>query len=122
MLRLGDQAYPMVGVVPDSFRFPAEDVDVWIRAYLPPSVMRAREARFYNSVGRIKEGIKPAAAQADLAAVQGRLALQFPTTDGKWTALVEPLKEGTVCGGRKSPWILVGAVSLVPLIACAHVS
>jgi len=122
MLRFGDQGFPIVGVVPDSFRFPADDVDVWLRANLPPQVMRAREARYFISVGRIKEGVKAEAAQADLAAVQGRLGLQFPATDSKWTALAEPLKEDTVCGVRKSLWILFGAVSLVLLIACANVA
>jgi len=68
MLRFGDQGYPIVGVVPDSFRFPADDVDVWLRANLPPQVMRAGEARYYHTVGRIQEGVKPRAAQADLTA------------------------------------------------------
>ena len=36
MLRFADQGYPIVGVVPDSFRFPSDTVDVWIRANLPP--------------------------------------------------------------------------------------
>jgi len=122
MLRFGDQGFPIVGVVPDSFRFPADDVDVWLRANLPPQVMRAREARYYTAVGRVKEGVKGGAAQADLAAAQGRLGDQFPATDSKWTALVEPLKEETVGGVRKSLWILFGAVSLVLLIACANVA
>ena len=122
VLRFGDEGFPIVGVVPDSFRFPAEDVDVWQRANFPPAMMRAREARYYTAVGRIKEGVKPGEAQADLAAVQGRLALQYPATDSKWTALVESLKEQTVGGVRKSLWILFAAVSLVLLIACANVA
>ncbi len=84
--------------------------------------MRNREARFHNAIGRLKDGVSIQAAQADLAAVQGRLALQFPATDRDWTALVEPLKEQSVAGVRRSLWVLFGAVSLVLLIACANVA
>ena len=61
-------------------------------------------------------------AQADLAAVQARLALQFPATDANWRPIVEPLKEQTVGGVRRSLWILFGAVSFVLLITCANVA
>ena len=84
--------------------------------------MRARDARYYAAVARVREGVQPGAAQADLVTVQARLALQYPATDSKWTATVEPLKEDTVGGVRKSLWILFGAVSLVLLIACANVA
>ncbi|HXB75544.1 MAG TPA: ABC transporter permease [Candidatus Acidoferrales bacterium] len=122
LLRAGSRSYTIVGVAPDSVRFPAGDVDVWTPAKLPDVVMRSREARFYIAVGRLKEGVKPAAAQADLSAVEGRLALQYPGTDANWAAFVEPLKEDTVGGVRRSLWILFGAVTLVLLIACANVA
>jgi putative ABC transport system permease protein len=121
-LRLGTVSYSIVGIARDSFRFPASDVDVWTAAGLPPWVMTNRYARFYTAVGRLREGVPPGAAQAELAGVQAQLAMQFPKTDANWTALVEPLKEETVGGARRSLWILYGAVSLVLLIACANVA
>ncbi len=122
VLRLADRSVPIVGVMPDSFRFPADDVDVWLPAKLPAIAMTQREARFYSAVGRILEGVTPAAAAADLAAVQGRLAADFPATDAKWSVVLDPLKEETVGGVARSLWILFGAVSLVLLIACANVA
>jgi putative ABC transport system permease protein len=122
VLRVGGFSYPIIGVVPDSVRFPAKDVDFWIPAHLPEIVMRNREARFDSAVGRLKEGTTIAFAQADLAAVQGNLGAQFPATDTNWSAVVEPLKEESVGGIRRSLWILFGAVSLVLLIACANVA
>jgi putative ABC transport system permease protein len=121
-LRLGTVSYSIVGIAPDSFRFPSPDVDVWTSAALPPRVMTNRYARFYIAVGRLREGVPPGSAQAELAGVQAQLAMQFPKTDANWTALVEPLKEETVGGARRSLWILYGAVSLVLLIACANVA
>ncbi len=121
-LRLGTTSYRIVGVAPDSFRFPSSDVDVWTSAALPPWVMTNRYARFYSAVGRLREGMPQGSAQAELAGVQAQLAMQYPKTDANWTALVEPLKEETVGGARRSLWILYGAVSLVLLIACANVA
>ena len=121
-LRLGATSYSIVGIAPDTFRFPSSDVDVWTAAGLPPRVMTNRYARFYSAVGRLREGVPAATAQAELAGVQAQLAMQFPKTDANWTALVEPLKEETVGGARRSLWILYGAVSLVLLIACANVA
>lgn len=122
ILRLGTASYPIVGIVPDTFRFPASDVDVWTPAGLPDAVMTNRQARFHNAVGRLREGVSVKAAQAELSGLYAQMALQFPKTDANWTALVEPLKEETVGGARRSLWILYGAVSLVLLIACANVA
>ncbi|HLK64156.1 MAG TPA: ABC transporter permease [Bryobacteraceae bacterium] len=122
ILRLNDRSYPIVGVMPDSFRFPADDVDVWLPAKLAAVVMTQREARFYSAVGRIKEGVSLDAARADLAAVQARLAMDYPATDAKWSAIIDPLKEETVGSVARSLWVLFAAVSLVLLIACGNVA
>jgi putative ABC transport system permease protein len=85
-------------------------------------MMRSRNARFYSTVGRLKEGVAPATALADLAAVQAQLSAEFPASDAGWSVYLEPLKEQAVGGVRKSLWILFGAVSLVLLIACSNVA
>jgi putative ABC transport system permease protein len=121
-LRFGNNGYQVVGVAPASFAFPSDDVDAWLPAQIRAAVMRQRDTRFYNTVGRVKSGVSPDVARADLAAVQARLAQQYPQTDGQWAAVSEPLKEETVGGVRRSLWILFGAVSLVLLIACANVA
>src|SRR5215472_10822846 len=122
VLRSGNRSHPIVGVAPDSMRFPTDEVDVWLPSKLPDVVLRDRGARFYTAVGRLKPGAGESSARADLATVQARLGLQFPATDGNWSAAVDPLKEQTVGGVRKPLWILFGAVSLVLLIACTNVA
>jgi putative ABC transport system permease protein len=123
-LRLNGDSCPIAGVLPASFRVPVsgDAVDVWLPAALPDSVMRNREARFYLTVARLKDGVSPAVAQADLDAVQGRLAKDYPATDANWKPAVSPLKEATVGGSKRGLWILFGAVSLVLLIGCANVA
>ena len=122
ILRIGNSSYPLIGVMPDWVRFPASNVDVWVPAKLPPGVMRARTARWESAVARLKEGVTMQSAQADLSAIQARLASDFPLTDADWSSLVEPLKEETVGGMRRSLWILFGAVCFVLLITCANVA
>jgi putative ABC transport system permease protein len=122
ILRTAGGSIPIVGVAPDSFRFPEDNIDLWRPAQLPPQVMRAREARWHISVGRLREGMSPATALADLANVQTALAREYPATDAGWAPVVEPLKEQKVGGVRRSLWLLFGAVSLVLLIACANVA
>lgn len=123
VLRVSGYPYPIIGVMPDSVRFPDGKVDLWVPAKLPPALIaNARGSRWEIVIGRLKEGVTPQVAQSDLAAVQTRLGAQYPATDAHWTPIVEPLKEGTVAGVRRSLWILFGAVSFVLLIACANVA
>lgn len=73
-------------------------------------------------IGRLKDGITLTKAQANLATVQAQLGKQFPKTDAELSVSMEPLKEQTIGGVRRSLWILFGSVSLLLLIACANIA
>jgi putative ABC transport system permease protein len=73
-------------------------------------------------IGRLKAGISVVRARADLNAVQAQLGRQFPKTDANWTVDIQPLKENTVGGVRRSLWVLFGSVSLLLLIACTNIA
>lgn len=122
MLTLADQKRTIVGVMPPSFRYPTATTDIWVPAQTPPGLMRAREARFYSVVGRLKEAVTPSQATDDLLSVQRRLGDQFPHTDRGWRVAVSPLKEQQVGGVRRSLWLLFGAVLLVLVAACGNVA
>ncbi|MGH9662830.1 MAG: ABC transporter permease, partial [Bryobacteraceae bacterium] len=123
-LRLGGLSYPIVGVLPASFRFPLsnESVDVWIPSALPDTVMRNRENDFYLVVGRLKPGVAPGSAEADLKAVQAGLGAEYPATDAHWIPVARSLKDATVGSSKAGLWILFAAVGLVLLIGCANVA
>ncbi len=123
-LRLRGELCPIVGVMPASFRMPMtnDEVDVWIPSGYPPALMKNREDRFYLAIGRLRDGVTPAAAQSELTAVQARLARQYPATDLHWQPVLQPLKTATVGRSRKGLWILFGAVLLVLMIGCANVA
>jgi putative ABC transport system permease protein len=121
-IRLGKSSIPIVGVMPPSFRFPDRDVDLW--SVSPPDAPYAqnRANTWFVGVGRLKDGVTVEQARANLAAVQAGLGRQFPKTDGKLRTAVEPLKEVTVGGVRKSLVILFGSVTLLLLIACINIA
>jgi putative ABC transport system permease protein len=123
-LRLGDEEFSVIGVMPESFRFPDRDVDLWApRIYF--AWMLSNDARFnlwYSGYGRLKPGVSLAQARADLAAVQTRLAEQYPETDRDVGVYIEPLKETAVGGVRQSLWLLFGSVSVLLLIASTNIA
>ena len=122
-LRLGNGSFRIAGVMPASFRFPVAAADLW-SPIAPHSngYPERRDATWYTAIGRLKPGITRAQAQADLAVVQARLGKQFPKPDAELSVALEPLKEQTIAGARRSLWVLFAAVSLVLLIACTNIA
>ncbi len=122
MLRLGRSSVPITGVMPASFAFPERDVDLWSPSPNDAPFAQDRILTWYNGIGRMKPGVTPARALANLATVQADLGRQFPNPDSKLNVALKPLKEATVGGVRESLWILFGSVSLLLLIACTNVA
>jgi putative ABC transport system permease protein len=119
---LGGEARTIVGVMPPSFRYPTARTEMWIPTQASPGLLSERQARFYLTFARLKPGVTPEQAQTDLGVLQARLGEQFPDTDKGWGASVVPLKEARVGKSRGSLWLLLGAVLLVLLAACANVA
>ena len=117
-LVLSGTAYTIVGVMPDGFMPPV--IDLWMPAHLPPFLMRQRDARFFGGIGRMRPGIVPAEAQAELSRVQADLGRQYPATDQGWSAQVHDMKEQRVGEQRASLSLMFWAVVLLLLIACAN--
>jgi putative ABC transport system permease protein len=121
-LQVGSAAVPIVGVMPASFRFPERGVDMWFPVPVDAPYAQSRLSTWYSGVGRLRAGVTLDQARSDLAAVQARLARQFPDTDRKMSVELVPLKQMAV--GRIGPslWLLFGAVSVLLLIACTNVA
>lgn len=121
-LRLGQTSYTIIGVMPASMAFVQRNVDLW--SVSPPDFpyARSRDLTWFLGVGRLKAGVTPSQARADLATVQADLARQFPKPDAEIRAGIEPLKEQTVGGVRESLWVVFGSVNLLLLIACTNIA
>jgi len=120
-LRFDSSSYSIVGIMPPSFLFPNRDVDLW--SPVPPDApySQDRKSAWYTVIGRLKPTTNLAQARANLATIQSELGQQFPETDAELAVTIEPLKEVTVAGSRRSLWILFGSVSLLLLIACTNI-
>jgi predicted permease len=125
-VRLNGRLVTIVGVMPPGFEHvggtyrstgQGETVDVW----WPVPLNRASEEKgshYINAVARLRPAITPAQVQAELAAISAR----FRASDDQWDVRVVPLLDDVVGRSRDALVLLVVAVAVLMLIACANVS
>jgi len=124
-ITLDGESYQIVGVMPRSFAFPYEQVDGWVSFRWDPSVRSKemwRRERWLRVVGRLRAGASPTLASAQLEAVASRLAHDFPVTNTRAGASITPLHDYLVGDVRTPLLVLLGAVAVLLLIACANVA
>jgi putative ABC transport system permease protein len=111
----------IVGVLPPGFRFP-DKTDLW---YPVNAISRERAAAFrgaknYFAAGRLKQGVSLERVQAEMTSIASRLARQHPDTNKNLTVAVRRMRDDMVGDIRLTLYVLLGAVSVVLLIACAN--
>jgi putative ABC transport system permease protein len=112
-------AHTIVGVLPPHFRYPDADVALWQPLVLKDFEQRFRGKRMFQGVARLAPGATLAQAKAEIAAISGSLARQFPD-NRDWTTDVRTLRE-SVARDPRPLWLLLGAALLVLVLACANV-
>ena len=120
-LNLSGAAYTVIGVMPPGFRMPFFSFrsQVWIpfRTGYPEAV-EARGAHFLRAAGRLRDGTGLREAQAELNVIGRHIGELNPTDAREFT--LRDLREDVVGAVRAPLFILLGAVSLVLLIACGN--
>jgi predicted permease len=124
---LDKRAFTIIGIMPAAFRFPAltESEQLWIPLVQDPLFggwMDRRGGHWLQVTGRLNPGVSMAQAQAELDAISARLARDFPAENTGWTIRMVPLRQMIVGNVRSSLLVLLGAVGLVLLIACANIA
>src|SRR5262245_10067151 len=121
-LTLNLQSYTVVGVTPAHFQYGA-DADVTVPFGLSTERFKIRGSDpGTDVVARLKPNVSQQQAEADLNLVAARLEQQYPATNKGRRVLLTPLHESVVGNVRQPLLILLGAVGLVLLIACANVA
>ena len=126
-ITLDQRSFTVVGILPASFRYPdgAPRQDVWIPVAQDPlfgPLVSQPGVRLLVGIGRLKPGISLTQAQGEMNILGARLAKDFPAQDSGFTIRIEPYRQ-LVVGNVKSPLlILLGAVGLLLLIACANIA
>jgi len=120
-IELNFEQYAIVGVLPRTFNYP-ESIDVWTPLEMSVERLGRRGGYSYRVLGRMKAGMTLAQTQADMSAVTKHLEEQFPVTNSNLGAKVIPLKELLTRDSRTQLLVLLGAVALVLLVACANMA
>lgn len=115
----------IVGIMPPRFRFAADSVDVWQTMgwdRQSRSQVFFRRAHWVRVIARLKPGVTPRAADAELQTVVRQLQVEYPETNRVMGADLVPLHEYLIGDVRPALLILQAAVALLLLIACANVA
>ncbi len=107
---------PIAGVLPPGFRFP-NNTDVWVSAVGPPG---SRGGQSWLAIGRLKASVTLEQAQAEMTTIARRLEQQYPESNKGRSVAVTCMRDEMVGNVRLTLYLLLGAVSVVLLIACAN--
>jgi putative ABC transport system permease protein len=116
------QTYEVVGVMPRGFTFP-DQIDLWFPLALSERDTNdgQRGSHYLDVIARLKPGVTIEQAQADVTSIEQRIGARFAGVQG-YGIWVRPLLDAMVGDVKRPLWLLLGAVALVLLVACANVS
>jgi putative ABC transport system permease protein len=121
IIATGGKASTIVGVMPPDFKFPAY-AEVWRSLERDTGEMQYRASRYMQVIGRLKPGESVDAARTEMNGIAAGLATQYPKDNQGWIVYLASLRDHLVRDTRLALLILMGAVGLVLLIACANVA
>jgi predicted permease len=118
---LNGTEYRVIGVMGPGFNYPS-GAQVWAALAFTPRQAQDRGSHYLHGVAHLAAGISREQAQAEMTAIAARLARQYPQSNTGRDVNVMPLLESEVGEARVPLFILLAAVAMVLLIACANVS
>ena len=125
---LNAQPFTVVGVMPTGTAHPGneyhavsygEDVDLWSPFAFEGNSMQ-RGSHYIEGIGRLKDGVTAETAQGEVFSMMNTIAHEHGSDMGRWRMLVVPLDREIVGSNRQMLLVLLGAVLMVLLIACAN--
>jgi putative ABC transport system permease protein len=125
-ITVNNNQHTVVGVLPPSFQDPVpgatKPVELWVPLAPTQQMQQARRNDFLNVAARLKAGVTLQQAQAEMTGIMARLEQQYRNTNTGWGVIVESLHETITGDVRPALLVLLGAVSVLLLIACANVA
>ncbi len=125
---LNMQPFTVVGVMPAGTELPGnnhhplaygDSVDAW-QPFTFEGSSNNRGSHYMEGIGRLKAGVSVEQARAEMNAIMVQLGREHPGSDSGWAVLVVPLYSEIVGARRQMLLVLLGAVGMVLLIACAN--
>jgi putative ABC transport system permease protein len=126
------RAHEIVGIMPPGIDVMDNVTQVWLPLWVHPSAAQQRDIHGLYVVGRLKDGVTPAAAQAEMNAfVEGwatrvgtndHVPMSRPTRAGDHSLQLRSLQDAVVGNAGRTIWVLQAAVGFVLLIVCANLA
>jgi putative ABC transport system permease protein len=127
-IKLNAEIYTIIGVMPPDYQlFVKNNSTTGTRAEIWAPMMfekedRVRRGRYISAVARLKDGVTLGQAQSQMDALGDALERQYPDFNTGWGINLVPFREQFTGEIRRPLLVLLGAVALVLLIACANVA
>ena len=122
-LRLDEQSYTVVGVMPLTFNFPLGGQNFWTPLAMDSAEKIVRGEQSFRTFGRLRAELGLEQARAEIETKWSRLQKQFPESNEGHRVTVVDLRRSIVRSDeRQFVLFLIGVVSFVLLIACANVA
>lgn len=114
--------HTVIGVMPPNFEFPLRSGEAWVPLRFPADVATQRGAHYLRVIGRLRPEVALPGAEREMKQIAASLEKDYPEKNKGWTVSLKPMTEQIVGNVRSALWILLGAVSLLTLTACANVA
>ena len=119
--------HEVIGIMPSGFDLMDKRVELWLPLQLAPAIRQFRASHFLSVLGRLKNGVTPEQAEAELASLMvswgERVGVSGHVfTPGEHVMQMAPVLDEVVGSARRAFWLLQAGVGLVLLIACANLA
>ena len=123
-LQLDGESYEIIGVMPRTLEVIYPDVELWTpMAFTPRELNEERRwSLTFEMLGRLRSGVSLTAGRAAMATMAARMNGSMDSSIGTFGIEVRPFVQEHIGDVRQPLYILLGAVSLVLLIACANIA
>jgi len=118
-LSLGNEPFTIIGVLGKDFLSDPE-ADIWLPFQFEPN--STNQGHYFQAAGLLKPGVTLAQANAQMKLAASQYLRAYPMANPQQGFAVEPLRDSIIGDVRRSLLVLLGAVGLVLLIACANVA
>ncbi len=119
---LNGTTHQVVGIMPKGFQALFRDHELWMPLQMTPEERRNRTSHFLRGVGRLKPGVTPQQAEAELDIIGGSLERDYPVANTGRGLRAAPVREELVGDTKPALILLMGAVSLLLAVACVNVA
>ena len=131
-VQVDGRPHDIIGVMPPGFDVMDNRTEIWLPIGIHPVIRRIRDNHVLQVIGRLREGVAPRTAEAELAGflerwgdqagVQGHVPTARPARPQDHALRLQPLQDAVLGDSGRAIWLLQAAAALVLLIACANLA